>query len=119
MKQFNRSTGTKGESLASEFLADHGYLILERNFRTKFGELDLICRRHDLYVFVEVKAKVGYDFGIPEDMITPTKLSKVRRMAEVYLQINNLYAPCRIDVVAIVFDTNLNVISLKHYENVY
>ncbi|MBI4099543.1 YraN family protein, partial [Candidatus Microgenomates bacterium] len=113
----NRDTGRKAENLAAAALEKKGYEILERNFSNKFGEIDIIAKDNETLVFVEVKAKKGETFGLPEEMINKGKLSRVRHMAEVYLAGCSL--PCRIDVVAVVLDQNNEVVRLTHYENVY
>ncbi len=117
MKNFNRQTGILAEDLAAKTLAKKGYQILERNFSNKFGEIDIVARYKDILVFVEVKAKRGVSFGRPEEMINPYKLKKIQRMATIYMEGKNVL--CRIDVVAIVFGINNEVLSLNHYENVF
>lgn len=76
--------------MASEFLDNKGYLIIERNFRTRFGEIDIVCLDGQILVFVEVKTKIGHTFGEPEDMVSKTKLAQVRRMGEVFIEMNKL-----------------------------
>lgn len=105
--------------MAADYLEKKGYRVEERNFRTRFGEIDIICYDKDILVFVEVKTKIGHDFGEPEEMVNKSKLAKVQRMGEVYLQDEKLEIPCRIDVVAIVLKEDGEVESLKHYEAVY
>lgn len=117
MKTLNRSTGRAGEAIAARALEDKGYTILEKNFSNKFGEIDIIAKDKDTLVFVEVKAKTGIEFGLPEDMISPGKLARIRNMATLYM--NGKSVPCRIDVVAIVLGPDNDVIRLTHYENVY
>lgn len=117
MKYFNRTTGRLAENFASETLVKKGYRILERNFNNKFGEIDIIAIDKDILVFVEVKAKKGLDFGLPEEMINPGKLNKIKRMATSYMKGENL--PCRIDVIAIILSPNNDLLHLNHYENVY
>ena len=117
MKDFNRDTGRLGESLADEHLRKKGYEILERNFSNKFGEIDIIARDKNVLVFVEVKAKKGIDFGMPEEMVGRGKLHKIRNMATIYIKGQELL--CRIDVVAVVLGPNNEVTRLTHYENVY
>src|SRR3989344_3197347 len=112
MKQFNRQTGKLAEDRAAEFLKKKHYRILERNFRNKFGEIDIIAKDGETLVFVEVKAKIGTDFGLPEEMVGRGKLQKIRNMATVYMNGENI--PCRIDVVAIVLDENNDVTRLTH-----
>jgi len=117
MKQYNRDTGQHAEDLAAQALMDKGYTILERNFGNKFGEIDIIARNGDTLVFVEVKAKKGTEYGSPEEMISRGKLAKIRHMAMVYTEGKSV--PCRIDVVAVVLNSDDNLIRLTHYENVY
>lgn len=116
MKKWNRQTGRVAEDLATSALKKKGYSILERNFFNRFGEIDIIAKNRDTLVFVEVKAKIGTDFGLPEEMVGKGKLQKIRNMATMYMKGENL--PCRIDVVAIVFGENNEVVRLTHYENV-
>lgn len=116
MKTFNRQTGNLAEDLAAKALSEKGFEILERNFSNRFGEIDIIAKDKDVLVFVEVKAKTGIVYGRPEDMITPSKLSKIRHMGTLYMHGENLL--CRIDVVAIIFSPQNEVVSLTHYENV-
>lgn len=117
MKKFNRQTGASGEGIAAGYLQKKGYTILERNFRNKFGEIDIIAKDNGTLVFVEVKSKTGTDFGSPEEMIHAGKLNRVRRMATVYM--NGELVSCRIDVVAVVLNGDEEVVRLTHYENVY
>lgn len=117
MKFFNKQTGFIGENLAAKELEKKDYEILERNFSNKFGEIDIIAKDKNTLVFVEVKTKTGVDFGLPEEMINPRKLFKIRNMAAIYMKGQNF--PCRIDVVAIVLNENNEVTRLTHHENVY
>lgn len=117
MKQLNRQTGATAEEIAVVHLAGKGFVILERNFRNRFGEIDIIAKDDGILVFVEVKAKVGEQFGLPEEMISPGKLARVRRMATVYM--SGSEQDCRIDVVAIVLDDVGSATRITHYENVY
>lgn len=116
MKTLNRLTGRAGEDIAARILSGKGYTILERNFSNKFGEIDIIARDKNVLVFVEVKTKIGVDFGLPEEMISPGKLHRIRNMATLYMK--GELVPCRIDVVAIVLGTDNEVVRLTHYENV-
>lgn len=116
MKQDNKITGAIGERAAEEFLIKQGYQILERNFRTRFGEIDLIVQQSShlggVIVFVEVKTKTSDEFGEPWEMVGRRKLEQVRRMAEVWNVKNNWEGQCQIDVVGIYPD------KIEHWENV-
>jgi putative endonuclease len=119
VKKENFKTGRLGEELAASYLEEKGYKIVERNFRTRFGEVDIICYNGKTLVFVEVKTKIGHDFGEPEDMVNKSKIAKVKRMGKVYLLEKGLDALCRVDVVAIVMDVEKKVERIDHYEAIY
>lgn len=121
MKQQNFTKGRKGEEIAAEHLRKKGYKVLEQNYQTRYGELDLICTHKNEIIFVEVKLKIGERFGTPEEMVGKRKLSQVQRTAEAFLQKNyrlREFDP-RIDVVAIVLSEDNSVSRIDHYENVY
>ena len=119
MKSKNKETGNKGEDLADKYLQMNGYKIIERNFRTRFGEIDIVCSDGQTLVFVEVKTKIGHDFGEPEEMVNKSKLTQVKRMGEVYLLDHKLDVACRVDVVAIVLKDDGMVEKMEHYQAVY
>jgi putative endonuclease len=106
--------GFRGEQYAADYLNSLGYLLVERNFRTKFGEIDLIYRDGETWVFVEVKTKTGVSFGTPEEMFGRSKFFKVKRMAQVYLKGEEKM--CRIDVVAVVVDQSGELSALRHHK---
>lgn len=111
--------GWKGEQLALDYLLGEKFDLLKRNFSNKFGEIDLIMKEGETIVFVEVKTKIGDNFGLPEEMVSAGKLGRIRKMAEVFLIEEKMWGcPCRIDVVAIVLGNKGEVIRLTHYENV-
>lgn len=117
MKDFNRKTGQLVENLAAGALEQKGYQILKRNFSNRFGEIDIIAQDKNTLVFAEVKAKTGEEFGMPEEMINPAKLQKIRHMAQIYMDDKTLL--CRIDVIAVVLSPDNTLLRLTHYENVY
>jgi len=111
-----KRVGEIGEKLAAKYLRKRGYRIVERNFSTRFGEIDLIAKKKGVLVFVEVKARLG--FGEPEWGISRNKISKVKKMAEFYLldespEYNNL----RIDAVCIDLSVDLEAEDIRYYEN--
>lgn len=122
MKDLNYQTGKIGEQIAKELLIKKGYRILQSNFRTRFGEIDLVASKNKKLVFVEVKLKVGEDFGLPEEMISKAKLTQIRKMAEVFLQSNQQiikdYFSFQIDAICIVFDQNKMSKRISHWENI-
>lgn len=98
----NRRTGAWGEELALRYLTQRGYKLVERNYRTRYGELDLILRHDDTLVFVEVKLRRGVGFGDPLEAVTPRKQAAVRTLAERYLSERKPdFDAIRFDVVGI------------------
>ena len=83
--------GRLGEDTAAEFLMREGYRIIERNFRTKIGELDIIARRGDVLAFVEVKTRQGDMFGRPAESVGAEKQVHIRRTAELYMKMKKMH----------------------------
>jgi putative endonuclease len=96
-------TGKEGEDIAARYLSEQGYCILVRNYRTKVGEIDIIAREGDTLVFVEVKARSGIRFGLPQEAVDQRKQTRLSRVALAYLR-DQKGSPCdcRFDVVAVV-----------------
>ena len=98
----NRLSGDLGEELARRYLAGKGYEIVESNYRTRRGELDLISRDADTLVIVEVKLRRGTAYGTPLEAVTPRKQQAIRLMAEEYLAEKTPdFQSLRFDVVGI------------------
>jgi len=126
MKSQNKVTGNRGEGLAIDYLLEKGYRIEECNFRTRFGEIDIVCWDGEILVFVEVKTKIGHDFGEPEEMVNKGKLAQVQRMGEIYIDSRfrgndkeSWSGSCRVDVVAVVLENDGSVERIEHYQAVY
>ena len=99
-----QSLGKLGEDLACAELVRRGYEILERRYRTRYGEIDIIARSGTSLVFVEVKARDGNAFGGGEAAVTVYKQQRIVRMAIDFLSRRRLQdRPCRFDVVTVDF----------------
>jgi putative endonuclease len=97
--------GRTGEDLACAELRRRGYAILDRRYRTRSGELDIVARDGPTLVFVEVKTRRSDRFGTPLEAVTPAKRRQVVAMAADYLANRRLGpAGCRFDVAAVTFD---------------
>lgn len=122
-KQNNKAIGMLGEDLAAKYLEQKGYEILARNWGNKWGEIDIVCRVAPLgatlptLVFVEVKTKVGQQFGAPHEMVNNRKLLQIQRMASLYPAGKNQLK--RIDVVAVILNYDRSLKRLNHYRAVY
>lgn len=99
---YRQNLGKQAEDLASRELVSRGYQILQRRFRTQYGEIDIVARDGGTLVFVEVRARAGEDYGSAEDSITARKIWRMTRMAQAYLMVHRLGdVDCRFDVVAV------------------
>jgi putative transposase len=97
-----RQLGDHGEDLAAAALKQQGYKILERNFVTPLGEIDLVARQGKTLVVVEVKTRKSTRFGSPQEAVSVTKQGRLRRLADYYLKAKRLTgSPVRFDVVAV------------------
>ncbi len=94
--------GKTGERLAAEELVRRGYRILQKNFRCSYGEIDLVAEDGCDLVFVEVKTRRGYAYGLPEEAVTARKRQKILEVASYYLDFHACAERSwRIDVVAV------------------
>lgn len=98
-----RMVGTAYEVLAAEFLKEKGYEIVQKNFRCRFGEIDLIARKDGILCFVEVKYRTSDAYGYPEEAVSVRKQTTIRKVSEVYLAYHKLPLdiPCRFDVIGV------------------
>ena len=94
--------GKRSEIIASDYLKEKGYKILEVNYKNKIGEIDIIAQDRDYIVFVEVKARLSQKFGHPLDAIYERKHQKIHAVASLYLVQKRKYGkPCRFDAISI------------------
>ena len=100
-----KKVGKLGEQLACESLARRGYEIVERNWRCSRGEIDIVARDGDCWVFVEVKTRRGRGAGLPEDGFTRRKAERLTELAQIYLFERALgQVDWRIDLAAVELD---------------
>lgn len=118
MKEFNLKTGQLGELIAKKYLEDKGYKILEQNYRSRFGEIDLVVQKGKELIVVEVRTKRGLDFGTPEESLNKRKLRKLWFNAQGYASRVRWKGPYRIDAVCIVLSPENALERLDHYENI-
>ncbi len=93
--------GKHGEETARRYLRDRGYFIVARNWRCRFGEIDLIARDGDTLAFIEVKTRTGTGFGGAEGAVTPWKRARLIAAARCYLGATETELAARFDVVTI------------------
>lgn len=98
-KDPRKTTGRFGEDCAAKHLAQQGYTILERNFRLRIGEVDIIARDGEYLVFIEVKTRRSQQFGSPFEAVDIRKQQQIMQVASVYIRGKDI--PVRFDVVAV------------------
>ncbi len=110
-----RSIGNEKENLAALYFSQTGYDIVEKNFYSRFGEIDLIVKKEDTLVFAEVKYRKNESRGNPLEAVNVRKQKRICRAALYYLSRHHLSVdtPCRFDVVAITGD------EITHIENAF
>jgi putative endonuclease len=114
-----KALGDFGEEVAADRLSVKGYRILERNWRTSAGEIDIIAEQNDVIVFVEVKTRTSDLYGTPQDAITQNKRRRIIKSSLAYLtEMDLLDRDWRVDMVAILCKRNSVVTNVEHYENV-
>jgi len=113
LSQKTSDLGRVSENFAVGLLQSKGYKIIDRNFHSRFGEIDIVAEINNTVVFVEVKARWSNKFGLPEEAVTPQKIWKIKKTADYYCLINSIKdKKMRIDVVAMEMDGN-KVLSSK------
>ncbi|MGI5912341.1 MAG: YraN family protein [Syntrophomonadaceae bacterium] len=114
-----RKLGLWGEEIAASFLINKGYDIRERNYYTRYGELDIICEIDNRLIFVEVKTRRSIKFGFPEEAVTRQKIKHLRKAALIYLNSLECHFPeIRFDVITILINSN-NQVNINHIENAF
>ena len=100
-----KELGNRGEEIAVRYLKKQRYTILERNYRSRYGEIDIICSRDQVIVFVEVKTRTSTSYGSPEESITRSKQEHIRKVALIYLEsYPHPFKEMRFDVIGILME---------------
>ena len=101
MEGYNSKIGKLGEDLAGRFLESNGYRIIDRNFSTRYGEIDLIAKSDDEILFCEVKTRSSLQYGYPELAVSAKKLKHFLGAAKIYLKLKNLDSFWRLDIISV------------------
>jgi len=109
--------GKEGEDIAADFLRKKGFRIIEKNYRTVFGEIDIIARDHGVIVFVEVKTRADITFGYPFEAVNPKKREKIKKTAFCFLKKLKKEVPARFDVLSIHFENGRQCI--EHIQDAF
>jgi len=99
--------GKIGEALALKYLKRHKYKIIEQNYKSRYGEIDIIAKDKDVLVFIEVKTRQSTEFGLPQESVDIRKQRQIAKVALIYLAKMNIQEiDCRFDIVAITYLPN-------------
>lgn len=112
-----RTLGQTGEAIARQYLQQHGYVILETNWRLGKNEADIIAYHEGVVVFVEVKTRSNHDYGYPEEFVNHAKQRAYIRMANYYMMKRLPDEEARFDIIAIETDGKRTI--LNHIENAF
>lgn len=107
-------TGNKGEQLAAEFLQRKGFEIVEKNYRFRHAEIDLIIKKEDWIIFIEVKTRTSTAFGEPEEFVGETKTRKMFEAAEEYIYSTDWHGHIRFDIVSVKLGYEVEI---EHFED--
>ena len=96
--------GKEGEDFAVSFCKKKGYRVLEKNYKTVFGEIDIVARDGDKIVFIEVKTRADDTFGYPFEAVNARKREKIKKVALCFMKKFKQEVPARFDVLSIIFE---------------
>ena len=110
--------GAAGEAAALAYLREQGFRILHRDWRSRIGQADIVAEDGDILVLIEVKARRGTGFGLPEEAVDGRKQQKLRVLLETYRAATKRQRqPCRIDVLGLILDADMKVTRTEHIRN--
>lgn len=112
-----KKIGDKGEQQAGLYLRANGYEILETNWRSGKAEVDIIAKKDNLMVFIEVKTRKNNKFGYPESFVSESQQERIHYAAEDYLEKLNWKGRVSFDILAIT--TESSPINLEHFEDAF
>ena len=102
------TVGFRGEDKAAEYLRARGYEVLARNYRSRYGEIDIVARDGEWVVFAEVKTRKDDSFASAASAVTPSKRAKIRKTALLWMKHTNCVDPARFDVIEVYAGGRLN-----------
>ena len=111
--------GPWGEALAAEYLRRRGYHIVATNYRSRYGEIDLIAWDGDVLCFVEVKTRTNLDMALPREYVTPQKQNKLRKTAMMYLAEKRLDCCARFDVAEVYAEHGFDEARIEYIKNAF
>lgn len=120
MKSYNKDIGSYTENIAATYLLNNGYSILDRNYRNKFGEIDIICQKDNIIIFVEIKSRYTNSFGNPLESVSCHKQKKIILLSKFYILYKKLSDfNIRYDVIEIYLNHLNNTYEVNHLEDAF
>ncbi|HMQ48715.1 MAG TPA: YraN family protein [Saprospiraceae bacterium] len=114
----HQELGKWGEKLAEEYLEQKGYRVLANNWKYQRAEIDLIAKKEDVLVFVEVKTRSNSTFGAPEEFLSPAQEVRIISAASDYMEKHPHEGEIRFDIIAIKYNSEYDF-HLHHYEDAF
>ncbi len=111
--------GKLGEDIAARYLEEKGFIIVERNWRVARSEVDIIAQYGKKCIIVEVKYRVGDEYGHPEESVDEHKMEMLLAAAGAYWEQHPEYETIRLDVLSIVVDKKTTEMEIFHFEDAY
>lgn len=112
-------TGEWGEQIAAEYLMKKGYEIIQRNYRTRFGEIDIIVSDSKYIIFAEVKTRKNSRFALAREHVTSAKIERILKAAEEFLQQEKQTKQPRFDVIEVYGDEKSGIKEINHLEDAF
>jgi putative endonuclease len=113
----NKEKGEEGEKIAAEYLTDKGFVMIKKNWRFHYSEVDIIAKDGNDLVFVEVKLRTYDTFGYPESFVTNHKMKKLAEAADGYRQLFSYEGELRFDVISII--KNQYKTEIEHFKDAF
>ncbi len=115
----NLTLGKTGEQLAIKFLGIKGFKIIETNYVSPLGEIDIIAQNKSILYFIEVKTRSSNDYGTPFDAVDYKKQQRLSRIATYYMMINREYTEARFGVIGIIYNSSIKQYKLEFIDNAF
>lgn len=121
MSYDTKQLGQWGEVTAEKYLIERGYKILDRNYRTSIGELDIVARKNDILAFIEVKTRdaINADYFLPEESVNSRKQFKLKKLGEMYISEHKYKDDqgWQIDVISVILNKSTQEVIINHIQN--
>ncbi len=118
MEGYNKKLGAFGEKIAESFLLKRSYQIINKNYYTSSGEIDLIVKKNRELIFIEVKTRTNNSFGLPENAVDYRKLQHLHKAISIFFEQSNIRLPWQIDIISVEIDKVKKTAIIKHFKNI-